>query len=332
MSDRFALPDLSCERRGFLRSLCMGASLAALGSGPLLAGCATDAGPIPYSSARRGPRFAVPADACDSHIHILDPRFPARPGWPGSPVGEATVAAYRRFQDRIGTRRTVIVTPSTYGTDNRATLDALRQMGAQARGVAVIDCNAPPPRAELAAMAQAGICGLRVNFVSPQIWGRTDTARLHATARLAQEMGWHIQIFARASQIAAMEADLAALPVPLVIDHLGFVTPQEPGTPEGHGAVLRLLGTRRTWVKLSGAYIASGEGAPDYADLAPIAQAYVAQAPDRLVWGSDWPHRGHENDLPDDARLLDLLDRWAGDARTRDAILVRNPAQLYGFS
>ena len=233
------------------------------------------------------------------------------------------MAAYRRLQERIGTRRAVIVTPSTYGTDNRATLDALHQMGAQARGVAVIDCDAAPPR--------AGICALRVNFVSPQVWGHTDTTRLHATARLAQEMGWHIQIFARASQIAAMETDLAALPVPLVIDHLGFVTPQEPGAPEGHAAVLRLLGNGRTWVKLSGAYIASGEGAPAYADLAPIARAYVVQAPDRLVWGSDWPHRGHDDNLPDDARLLDLLDGWAGDARTRDAILVGNPARLYGF-
>lgn len=302
----------------------------AAGGGLCLAACVGQRLVSPFSSGSGRPQLSVPDGACDSHIHILNPRFPARPGWPGAPVNEATVAAYRAFQKRIGTTRAVVVTPSTYGLDNRATLDALRQFGAAARGVAVIDCDAPP--ANLREMDAAGITGLRVNFVSPQVWGTTDVRRLRDTAAIAADMGWHIQIYARGSDIVALEDELAALPTPLVIDHLGHVAP-DPG--EGSAAlasVLRLLDGGQTWVKLSGAYISSLAGPPAYEDLLPIARSYVEAAPERLVWGSDWPHRGQGAHWPDDAELVDLLLDWAPDAALRRAILVDNPARLYGFN
>ncbi|MGQ7828858.1 amidohydrolase family protein [Altererythrobacter sp. Z27] len=272
----------------------------------------------------------MPPNACDSHIHILDPRFPARPGWPGSPVNDATVAAYREFQQRIGTSRTVVVTPSTYGIDNGATLNALRKFAGSARGIAVIDCDAPP--SNLAELAEAGVVGLRVNFVSPQSWGKTDVRRLHRTARIAADMGWQIQVYARGADIAEMESELASLPVPLVIDHLGYVTPGDLAVPAGLDSVIRLLKNGRTWVKLSGPYISSVTGLQDYADLMPIARSYVDAASERLVWGSDWPHRGQSANWPDDARLADLLLEWVPDESQRQAVLVDNPARLYGFT
>lgn len=308
---------------------------SALSRRPLLAGllalgaCTTGRLVSPFSSGQGRPIMRVPRGACDSHIHILDPRFPATPGWRGGPIDEATVEAYRQFQRRIGTDRVVIVTPSTYGTDNRATLDALAQFKAGARGVAVIDCYAPLP--DLDEMARLGIKGFRVNFVSPQPWGKSDLQRLKDTARIAAGRGWHIQIYARSSDFAEMETAIAQLPVPVVIDHLGSVPPTSGVADPGHQAVLRLLQNGRTWLKLSGAYISSQSGPPAYADLLSIARSYVSSAPQRLVWGSDWPHRGQSAHWPDDAGLIDLLAQWAPDEVTRRAILVENPKRLYGF-
>ncbi len=281
----------------------------------------------PFSVGEGPPALRVPRGACDSHIHIIDPRFPAVPGWKGEPVNDASVAAYRRFQARIGTERVVVVTPSTYGADNRATLDALDRFGASARGVIVIDSDAPPP--DLSSLTTRGVRGIRVNFVSPQPWGKTDARRLADTARIAADLGWHIQIYARGPQIAEMETVLAALPVPLMIDHLGAVAPADSTGP-GHAATLRLLENGRTWLKLSGAYISSVSGS-DYRDLDAIAQSYVRASPERLVWGSDWPHRGQTGRLPDDAVLFDLLGRWAPDTATRDRILVDTPRRFYAF-
>lgn len=204
------------DRVGDRRSFLAVAGLTMLGACVPASGLSS-----PFSVGTALPRLRVPRDACDSHIHILDPRFPATPGWKGEPVNDATVAAYRAFQKRIGTSRVVVVTPSTYGDDNAATLDALRQFGSSARGVIVINSEAPP--ADLAKMGDAGVKGIRVNFVSPQPWGQSDARRLVETARIAADMGWHIQIFARAAQIADLEPTIAALPAPVVIDHLGYV-------------------------------------------------------------------------------------------------------------
>lgn len=281
----------------------------------------------PFSIGEGRPSLRVPRGACDSHIHILDPRFPAVPGWRGEPVNDASVGAYRRFQARIGTQRVVVVTPSTYGADNQATLDALDQFGSSSRGVIVIDSDAPP--VDLAAMAARGVRGIRVNFVSPQPWGKSDARRLADTARIAAAQGWHIQIYARGPQIAEMEGMLASLPVPLMIDHLGAVAPSD-ATGTGHAAILRLLAKGNTWLKLSGAYISSVSG-PNYHDLDGIAESYVRAASDRMVWGSDWPHRGQTGRLPNDAALLDLLSCWAPDESIQHRILVDTPRRFYGF-
>lgn len=285
--------------------------------------------PVAHSAGTRRPRRGLPAGACDAHMHIFDPRFAPSPHWPRTPP-DADVATYRRLQQRLGTQRTVVVTPSTYGTDNACTLDALDRLGDSARGVAVVDADVP--RAELERLAAHRVCGLRVNFVSPQSWGVTTPAMLETLARKAEGLGWHIQVFAHPEQLVAMAPLLAALPAPLVIDHLGRIDPQQGASGPAFDVVQRLLDAGRSWVKLSGIYMRSRDGAPGYRDTFPLGEALVRHAPERLVWGSDWPHTTERVASVDDADLVDVLLAWCGTDALVRRVLVDNPAQLYGFA
>ncbi len=313
--------DLS--RRDILRAAATGVALAGLQGGEAFA---QDS--VPFSSGTEAPKTEVPPNACDSHIHIFSIRVPASPHWKGQPVADSDVAAYRLFQKRIGTRRTVVVTPSTYGIDNRATLDGVAQLGASARAVVVVDLDVT--EAELKAMAAQGAVGIRVNFVTPQSWGVTTAERLEAMARRVQPLGWHVQVYMTGDQIADHAEVLARLPTPLVIDHLARLLPGQGLNHRAVPVVRKLLDHGRTWMKLSGAYLNTTSGPPAYADAAEIAKLFAKAAPERMVWGSDWPHRG-EKHMPDDAGLFDLLAEWAPSEAARRRILVDNPATLYGF-
>ena len=289
--------------------------------------------PLPHSAGLNRPQRALPPLACDSHMHIFDARFAPSPHWPRTPP-DAPVAAYRQLQQRLGTSRAVVVTPSTYGTDNACTLEALDQLGERARGVAVVD--AAVHGAELARLAARRVCGLRVNFVSPQSWGTTTplmlTTLADKVARHADCGGWHIQVFAHPEQIVALEPVLHSLPVPLVIYHLGRIDPAEGPSATAFGTLRRLLDGGNTWVKLSGAYMRSAVQGPSYADTLPLGRALVKAAPERLVWGSDWPHTTEAAGTVNDADLVDLLSAWSGSDAAMDRILVDNPARLYGFA
>lgn len=273
---------------------------------------------------------ALPPGACDSHMHVFDARFAPSPHWPRTPR-PAPVAAYRQLQRQLGLARAVVVTPSTYGTDNACLLDALAQLGPASRGVAVVDAEVPD--AELDRLARHGVCGLRVNFVTPQSWGTTTPDMLTTLARRAARLGWHVQVLMAPEQIVALEAVLVGLPVPLVIDHLARIDPAQGVRAPAFGAVRRLLQAGNTWVKLSGAYMRSQVGGPTYADTHPLGQALVREAPERLLWGSDWPHPTEPPGSVDDAALLDTLRAWcAHDGAALQRVLVDNPAHLYGFT
>lgn len=261
-------------------------------------------------------------------MHIFDPRFAPSPHWRRRPP-QATVADYRLLQERLGTQRCVVVTPSTYGTDNACTLDALAQLGSAARGVAVVDASVH--HAELALLAAQGVCGLRVNFVSPQSWGATTPKMLERLAHKAADRGWHIQLLALPAQLVAMQALLARLPVPLVIDHLGRIGAAEGRASPAFDVLRRLLEAGRTWLKLSAVYMASRTGAPAYGDAQTLGEALVQTAPERMLWGSDWPHTTEADGSVNDADLLDVLHRWCGADALVHGILVANPARLYGF-
>jgi predicted TIM-barrel fold metal-dependent hydrolase len=177
--------------------------------------------------------------------------------------------------------------------------------------------------------------GLRVNFVSPQAWGETTPDMLATLARKVAEhpacAGWHIQIFVHPEQLIELVPQLQTLPVPLVIDHLGRIDPAQGPATQAYGVLRRLLDGGNTWVKLSGAYMRSTVHGPSYADTLPLGQALVQAAPDRLVWGSDWPHTTETPGTVNDADLVDLLQAWSVSDAAMDRILVDNPARLYGF-
>ncbi len=310
------------RRRGFL------AGVAAFGAGVSGAVAAGAEQSVPNSAGSAPPHLVAPADACDCHHHVYDGRFSVSPHWhQGFPPG-ATVSDYRLLQRRLGTTRSVVVQPSTYGVDNRCLIDALGQLGSASRGVAVVDTEVQ--NSELRALTEAGVRAIRVNFVSPQTWGTTTPEILASLAKRVTPFGWHVQILMTSDQIAAHEGAIRALPTAVVIDHLGRIPAPDGLRQPGFAAVRRLLDGGRTWIKVTEPYEDSKLG-PPYPDTSKVARAYVQAAPQRVLWGTDWPHPTQRETKPDDALLLDLLADWAPNEATRRRILVENPADLFGF-
>jgi predicted TIM-barrel fold metal-dependent hydrolase len=281
---------------------------------------------VPNSSGTTSPKFRAPADACDCHMHIYDGvRFP--PPRPQSRMQpNARMPDYRLFQQRIGTSRVIVVTPAAYFTDNEVTLDALAQFGARARGVAVVHPTITD--GELKRMDRAGVRGIRFTQFDPNT-ATTTMDMIEPLAKRVQALGWHVQIHLRADQVVAAADMLLRLPGTIVFDHLGRLVPPEGLNHPAFEVLRRMFDNGRTWMKLSGAYFFGPALA--YAAAGDVARAYIELAPERMVWGSDWPHPT-EKDKPDDAVLFDLLADWAPDDQTRHRILVDNPARLYGFS
>jgi D-galactarolactone isomerase len=280
---------------------------------------------VKWSAGSEPAKVKAPANAADCHHHIYDARYPADPNATLRPP-DALVEDYRALQRRIGTTRNVIVTPSTYGTDNRCTLDALAAFGAPARAVAVV--NDRVTDAELKRMHDLGVRGIRFNLAQA---GATTAAMIEPLAKRVNELGWHIQINASAATIMSIMDILERVPSPIVFDHLAHV-PEPAGLNDPLFARVRaLIDKGHTWVKLSGAYQDTKIGPPSYADSSAVARAYVKAAPERMVWGSDWPHPSERETKPDDALLFDLLADWAPAEAVRHRILVENPEALYGF-
>jgi D-galactarolactone isomerase len=310
-------------RRRFLQGV---AAVAAIGALPIEPGRAQEA--VPNSAGTQSPQLRAPANACDCHMHAFDPeRFP--PPSPARLQPNARIADYRLLQRRIGTTRTVIVTPAAYVTDNRVTLDAIAQLAPQARGVAVIHPTITD--AELKLLDAGGIRGIRFTQSDPAA-ATTTIDMIEPLSRRVNELGWHVQIHMRGDQIAGARDPWDRLPSRIVFDHMGRL--QAAGIDDPAFGVMRaLIDKGRTWVKISGAYIETKVGPPTYADASKVAQAFVRAAPERMLWGSDWPHPSLSAEhKPDDAVLFDLLSQWAPDETMRHRILVENPAGLYGFT
>jgi predicted TIM-barrel fold metal-dependent hydrolase len=313
------------DRRAFIRAAGLVALAAAGGISPRAS--RAEAERVPYSSGTAAPTLKAPANACDCHIHFYDDRFPAAPNATLRPPN-STVEDYRLLQKRLGISRAVIVTPSTYGTDNRPSLQAAAKLGSSARVVAVVDDTVTD--AELKRLAGLGVRGIRFNLVQK---GATSLEMVEPLAQRVHELGWHVQIHMLGDQIVEIADLLARLPAPIVFDHLGRL-PQPAGVDHpAYRVILGLVDKGRAWVKVSGAYHDTKAGPPGYADTSAVGKAFVAAAPERMVWGSDWPHPTVKeiSSKPDDAMLFDLLAGWATDERTLRKVLVDNPAVLYGF-
>jgi predicted TIM-barrel fold metal-dependent hydrolase len=262
-------------------------------------------------------------------MHIYDRRFLANPTRDGFVEG-ASVDDYRKVQLQTGTQRTIVVTPRIYDTDNSVTLDAIRQLGVEhARGIAVLRPDVTD--AELAALHEGGIRGIRFTLYTPR-HAVVSFEMVEPLARRVAELGWHVQLHWTAAQIVEYEGLLSRLPSMIVFDHLARL-PLPAGTSDpAFSVVRRLADSGHVWVKLSGPYLDSAVGLDGgYADTTATARAWISALPQRVVWGSDWPHTT-ETHKPDEAILFDLLGAWAGDDATRHRILVDNPASLYGFS
>jgi predicted TIM-barrel fold metal-dependent hydrolase len=312
--------------------------IAVLAAGVATAGLASRRA---TAQARTPVNFEVPRGACDCHTHVfLDPvRFPFVPNRAYTPP-TATAAQLLELQSALRMDRVVIVQPSVYGTDNRATLDGIRELGLErARGVAVIEASATP--SQLDELHGGGIRGVRVNLETAGVVDPAASARrLQEAVQQVAARGWHVQTYTRLSIIEALKDQLLNMPVPLVVDHFGGARgelgPQQPG----FASLVELVRSGKAYVKISGAY-RSSNSAPDFADVAPLAQALIQANPDRIVWGTDWPHPDSTSGRPtseispphqiDDGLLLNQLPTWAPDATVRQKILVDNPARLYGF-
>ncbi len=286
----------------------------------------------------------TPVGAVDCHVHVFDgTRFPFSEKRSYTP-GLATVADLRAHLDGLGIDRVVLVQPSVYGADNACLLDALGQLGPDtARAIAVVD-PASVTDAELAALKEAGVVGVRVNLAT-QGENRGDAA-VEAVVRATERVAGHglaVQIFADMPLLDPLESTLASAPVPIILDHFAGAKAAEGTGQPGFAALERLLAAGNVWVKLSAPYRAS-DAAPDYDDLQPIIAAMLTANADRLVWASDWPHTGGGRDRAtrkptdiepfreiDDAHVLAQLAVFIPDAAQRQRVLVTNPAELFGF-
>lgn len=269
----------------------------------------------------------VPDGACDCHIHIIDPRFDKAPGLEPAPRGR-TVRDYIALQRRLGITRTVIVQAKRYGTDNACVIDAISHFGGSARGIAVVDSDISD--AALRDLDAKGIRGLRFS-----VWNPADAVAsidtIEDLSRRINDLGWHVQLHMSGDQIVDHATLLARLPSPVVIDHLARLPPAEGIHHPARRIICDLLERGRCWMKLSGAYLNTQVGPPNFADAGEVAKTFARVAPDRMVWGSDWPHVT-ETIQPNAGALLDLLTDWIPDCATRARVLVDNPASLYGFT
>ncbi len=286
--------------------------------------------------------FDVPAGACDCHTHVIgDPaRFPFFAGRTYTPE-PASPEELAELHKGLKMERVVIVTPSVYGTDNSATLFGMKARGTDARGVAVIDDKTTEN--DLDVMGRAGVCGIRVNLATAGINDPTVAReKLRAAIERMKGRKWHVQVFTNLPLLGDLKEVVADSPVPIVFDHFGGAQAKLGVEQPGFAELVELLKSGEAYVKISGAYRASNLG-PDYADVLPLAKALIAANPDRVVWGTDWPH---PNSIPalgrkptdvtpplpiDDGRLLNELAMWAPDPALRKKILTDNPARLYGF-
>ncbi len=284
---------------------------------------------IPYSTGRSFPKLEVPEGACDSHHHIFDPvNFEYRKR-DTTNIPPATVSAYKMLKRRMGFDRNVIVTPSAYGSDNRCTLDALAHMGQNTR--AVISIDRIPAREELLGMHRLGVRGLRFAITKASDF---HEAFIRCCARDIASLGWHICFWIKPDLIVEFRKVFEELQCQVVFDHRGCLPADQGIEHPAFEVMSKLMQEGRAWVKISSAYQDSKVGAPSYSDNIAIGKAFVEACPEKVLWGSDWPHPSeyiNKREMPNDIAVLDLLAEQATSPELVKQVLVLNPAKLYGF-
>jgi 2-pyrone-4,6-dicarboxylate lactonase len=274
---------------------------------------------------RRKPRFALPRGSCDAHCHVFGPAsvFPYTPNRRYTP-DDAPKEALAALHSHLGLDRAVIVQASCHGTDNRAMLDALASAPDRHRGVAIADGTFSD--ADFATMDRAGVRGVRFNFVK-HLGGAPDLDVMHAVLDRVRGLGWHVVLHIDAPDIIPLSDMIRKLPLPFVIDHMGRVPAADGLAQAPLRALLDLAKLDRCWIKVCGSERISR---PPYAQAVPIARAIVEAIPDRVLWGTDFPHPNSTHEV-DEADLVDLVPAIAPTGALQRKLLVDNPARLYGF-
>jgi len=276
----------------------------------------------------RAPRFIMPPLACDAHCHVFGPAaaFPYAPGRAYTPP-DAPKERLSALHQILGIQRAVIVQASCHGTDNRAMLDAIATSGGRYRGIAIVDASFSEK--DYAALHEGGVRGVRFNFVS-HLGGMPDLDVFNQVLQRIQPFGWHLVVHLDAADIVELSGLLRGLSLPFVIDHMGRVNAGAGLEQRPFRALLDLMKIGTCWVKVCGAERVSATG-PPFVDAIPFAQALVNAAPDRVLWGTDWPHPNVGRHMPNDGDLVDLVPLIVPDEALRRRLLIDNPADLYGW-
>jgi 2-pyrone-4,6-dicarboxylate lactonase len=279
----------------------------------------------------RKPKLALPPLACDTHAHVMGPasRYPYSPARIYTPP-DCLVSDYRHMLDILGVERAVLVQPSVYGTDNSAMLDAMKADPARLRGVAVVPEDVSTDT--LHELHAAGVRGVRVNIVDVKDRkpGTLPMDSLRKIGERIRPLGWHLELLMHVDEFPDLDRTFADFPVDIVLGHLGYLNIGRSIDDPAFQALLRLVKSGRCWVKLTGPYRITAAPLP-YAEVTPFARALVAANPERILWGTDWPHVMMKGAMPNDGDLCDLLSDWIPDAGLRERVLVANPAKLYAF-
>ncbi len=272
------------------------------------------------------PKLTASPGATDCHMHFFLDGYSSQPGGPA--IAElAGIDDYAIVQKRLGLDRVVVTQPNAYQFDNGATLAALDRIGKE-KARAVIVVSPDMDLTSLKALDERGVRGARIMNLPG---GAVKIADMKPVEKLARSVGWHLIVQFNGCEIDTHSDALQSIETDYVIDHIGKFMPPVPAEDPRVDKILRLIDRGNAWFKIAGCYETSHTGDPDYDDVAPIAKRVIAHAPERVIWGSNWPHIGvPRSDYPNDATLLDILLDWAPDA-ARHKILVDNPAKLYGF-
>jgi 2-pyrone-4,6-dicarboxylate lactonase len=276
----------------------------------------------------RQPKFRPLPLACDAHCHVFGPaaKFPYAadaPYWPP----DSPFEALQKLHAILGIERAVIVHASCHGADMRVTLDAIARAGGSYRGTAIIDESYTEK--DFQRMHDGGVRGVRFNFVQ-HLGGRPDMAFFQKTVARVQDMGWHLILHLDAQDLVELDAVFKKVPVPMVIDHMGRVKAADGLEQPAFKVLLEWMKNERFWVKVCGAERVSSNG-PPFTDAVPFARALIDAAPERILWGTDWPHPNVGKHMPNDGDLVDLFALMAPEEALQRRILVENPARLYGF-
>jgi 2-pyrone-4,6-dicarboxylate lactonase len=282
--------------------------------------------PPPHPDPHPPTAFVPPPGSCDAHCHIFGPaaRFPFSADRTYTPP-DSGIDEFEQLQVRLGLSNAVFVQASCHGTDNSAMLDALVRGAGRYAGVAMIDESFSD--AAIVELHDAGVRGTRFNFVA-HLGGAPEPDVFWRIVHRVAEHGWHIVLHFDAKDLPGHADLLDRMPVPYIIDHMARVVAPDGIAQEPFRTLLARMADDRCWVKISGAERLTSGGTPPYDDVVPYAQALIEAAPDRVLWGTDWPHPNVRH-MPDDGDLVDLLAAFAPDESTRRRILVDNPRTLY---